>query len=57
MIFNSLIMLNLLSFHVHIIKMVYIKNKENLNTFTIEEKLKLTYFIYFDTFTRLQLKK
>ena len=33
------------------------KNKENLNTFTIEKKLKLTYFVHFDTFTRLQLKK
>ena len=57
MIFNSLVMLTLLSFHVHIIKMVYIKNKENLNTFTVEKKLKLTYFVHFDTFTRLQLKK
>ena len=33
------------------------KNKENLNTFTIEERLKFTYFVHFDTFTRLQHKK
>ena len=31
-------------FHLQIIKMECRKNKQNLNTFTIEEKLKLTYY-------------
>ena len=50
-------MVNLLYFPATHYKVGLQKNQENVNTFTIDEKLKLTYFVYFDTFTRLQHKK
>ena len=50
-------MVNLLYFPATHYKVRLQKNQEIVNIFTIDEKLKLTYFVHSDTFTRLQLKK